>query len=493
MNARGQIDETARGLVVTDSEPRARWSRRRVLRSAGLATLGTAAGAITLNAIAPALWPQTAPVDLNDSYWVAALPAAGPALQASIDVDVAIIGGGLTGLATAYYLRTMDPSRRVALLEARACGNGASARNGAMLLASTADRWMIASEQPELDRRIYDLTVDNIGRLRALAARFGQDIELETRGAAQTLNDASQVGDARALARRLTEHGIPLEFWTADEVAARLGTRHYAGALFDPACGQLHPGKLVALFKAAAKAVGVEIYENTPVHAVAEDHVVTLTAGAGLKVRAPAVVLGTNAYSSRLGYLQNDYASIVEYVGITAPQPADLLAGIGGPTGIPFNDSRLEVYYLGPTRDGRLRIGGGPIGYVFNNGATPQPPPAASVAALARELGRIYPALGAIAFERTWAGAVDYSRDASPAVVRFGRHRNLYYAIGYSGHGLNLTSVFGRVLADLVLGRDDHWQWLPFLNRHPPYFPNEPFRWLATRGLAGFDRAFPDE
>ena len=117
---------------MTDSEPRARWSRRRVLRSAGLATLGTAAGAITLNAIAPALWPQTAPVDLNDSYWVAALPAAGPALQASIDVDVAIIGGGLTGLATAYYLRTMDPSRRVALLEARACGNGRSPSDGSV-------------------------------------------------------------------------------------------------------------------------------------------------------------------------------------------------------------------------------------------------------------------------------------------------------------------------------------------------------------------------
>jgi glycine/D-amino acid oxidase-like deaminating enzyme len=213
--------------------------------------------------------------------------------------------------------------------------------------------------------------------------------------------------------------------------------------------------------------------------------------GDGLRVRAPAVVLGTNAYSSRLGYLQNDYASIIEYVGITAPLPPDLLAGIGGATGIPFNDSRLEVYYLGPTRDGRVRIGGGPVGYVFNNGVVPHSPPAANVDALARELARIHPALASVPFERTWAGAVDYSRDTSPAVGRFGRHDNLYYAIGYSGHGLNLTSVFGRVLSDLVLGRDERWQWLPFLNRHPPYFPNEPFRWLAARGLAVLDRAFP--
>lgn len=463
-----------------------------MLKGAGLATLGTAAGAITLNAIAPRLWQQTAPVDLNDSHWAAALPAAEPALRRSIDVDVAIIGGGLTGLATAFYLRTTDPGRRVALFEAWACGNGASARNGAMLLTSTADRWMVASDHPELDRRIYDLTVDNIGRLRALAARFGHDIELETRGAAQTVNDAGDVDGARMRAHRLSEQGIPLNFWTADEVEAQLGTRRYAGALFDPSCGQLHPGKLVALFKAAAKAVGVEIYENTAVHAVDEGSIVTLTAGAGLKVRAPAVVLGTNAYSSRLGYLQNDYASIIEYVGITAPLPADLLASIGGTTGIPFNDSRLEVYYLGRTRDGRLRIGGGPVGYVFNNGAVPHAPPVTNVTALARELGRIYPSLASIPFERTWAGAVDYSRDTSPALGRLGRHRNIYYAIGYSGHGLNLTSVFGRVLADLVLGRDDHWRWLPFLDRHPPYFPNEPFRWLVAHALASFDRVFPN-
>jgi glycine/D-amino acid oxidase-like deaminating enzyme len=362
-----------------------------------------------------------------------------------------------------------------------------------MLLTSTADRWMIESDHPELDRRIYDLTVDNMGRIRALASRFGHDIELETLGAAQTLDDAGQVDEARSRARRLSEQGMPLCFWTADEVAARLGTRRYAGALFDPASGQLHPGKLVALFKAAATVAGVEIYENTAIHAVDEGPIVTLTAGAGLQVRAPAVVLGTNAYSSRLGYLQNDYASIVEYVGITAPLPADLLASVGGRTGIPFNDSRLEVYYLGPTRDGRLRIGGGPIGYAFNNGAVPLVPPAENVAMLSREMGRIYPALASIPFERTWAGAVDYSLDASPALGQFGRHRNIYYAIGYSGHGLNLTSVFGRILADLVLGRDEQWRWLPFLNRHPPYFPNEPFRWLAARSLASFDRAFADQ
>ena len=206
---------------MADWVTRPRWTRRRVLQSAGLATLGTAAGAITLNAVAPRLWPQTAPVDLNDSYWAAALPAAEPALRNAIDVDVAVIGGGLTGLATAFYLRRADPSRRVALFEARACGNGASARNGAMLLTSTADRWMIASDHPELDRRIYELTVDNIARLRLLAARFGHDIELETRGAAQTLNDAGQVDEARMRARRLSEQGMPLNFWTADEVTGR--------------------------------------------------------------------------------------------------------------------------------------------------------------------------------------------------------------------------------------------------------------------------------
>jgi gamma-glutamylputrescine oxidase len=83
---------------------------------------------------------------------------------------------------------------------------------------------------------------------------------------------------------------------------------------------------------------------------------------------------------------------------------------------------------------------------------------------------------------------VDMSLDQRPAVGRMGKHENILYAIGFSGHGVNLTSVFGRILADLVVQKDASWEWLPYLNRLPAYTPNEPFRWAGIQLALGFYR-----
>jgi glycine/D-amino acid oxidase-like deaminating enzyme len=107
---------------------------------------------------------------------------------------------------------------------------------------------------------------------------------------------------------------------------------------------------------------------------------------------------------------------------------------------------------------------------------------------LHREFARIFPSLADVTFERTWSGFVDVSLDQSPTVGQMGRHNNIFYGIGYSGEGVNLTSVFGRVIADLAAGRQEQWAWLPYLNRRPPYIPNEPLRWLAIKGDLAYTR-----
>ena len=474
--------------MANGSDPRTH-SRREVLKRAGLATAGTVAGAAAINAAAPLLLPEPASVDLNHSYWSRALPPAGLTLPRSLDTDVAVVGGGFTGLSTAYYLARGNPGRRVVVLEARSCGNGASARNGAMLLTSTGDRWLAPSHQPDLDRRLHALTVQNIAALRALATEFDTDIELDTAGAVQVFNTAAQARTGREVAARLEDAGIPVAWWDAEQTRASLGTRLYPGALFDPASGQVHPGRLVSLFKAAALAAGAQIYENTRVAAVDEGRVHTLWTDTGLRVRAAVLVLATNAYSSQLGYLRGAYVPLLEYVAITPPLDAARIAALDWRSRAPFNDARTEVFYLGLTRDNRVHIGGGPVGYRFNNGVPPAAVPPPQIAALRDELGRIFPELGAVPFESCWSGAIDMSLDSSPAVGRMGQHGNVYYGIGYSGHGVNLTSVFGRIIADLIDGHGDSWRWLPFLDRLPPYMPNEPFRWLGLRAALATLRA----
>jgi gamma-glutamylputrescine oxidase len=460
-------------------------SRRDLLKRGGIAAAGTIAGGAAINAAAPLVLPEAVAVDRNRSHWADALPPPAAPLAAPADADVVVVGGGFTGLSTAYYLRTQSPGRRVILLEAQRCGNGASARNGAMLLTSTPDRWLRAGDDPALDRRIHELTAGNIEALRSLAAKFSADIELETAGAVHALVSAAEAHDARLVAARLQDAGLPVEFWERERVRSALGTGVYGGALFDAASGQVHPGKLVALWRTAALAAGVEIYEQTPVTAVTEGAVHTLMTAGGQRVRAPALVLATNAYSSQLGYLRSAYVPLIAYVGITPPLDAELVRRLGWTSRAPFDDSRTDEYWLGLTRDNRIRIGGGPQGYdyEFNDGTPPAVVPAGCAAALAAELVRIYPALGKVEFERCWAGAVDCSLDLTASVGRMGRHRNVYYAIGYSGHGVNLSSVFGRVLAELVDGRDADWKWLPYLDRHSPYIPNEPWRWLGLRAV----------
>jgi gamma-glutamylputrescine oxidase len=117
-----------------------------------------------------------------------------------------------------------------------------------------------------------------------------------------------------------------------------------------------------------------------------------------------------------------------------------------------------------------------------------RPDAASRYAGLHREFERLFPALAGVGFETAWEGSVDMSMDGEPSVGTLGRHRNIFYAIGFSGQGVNLTSVFGRVIADLVAGRGGEWAWLPFLNRLPPYIPNEPFRWLVIRATLEYLR-----
>jgi len=166
-------------------------------------------------------------------------------------------------------------------------------------------------------------------------------------------------------------------------------------------------------------------------------------------------------------------------MGITAPLDEAQRARLGWRERIPFNDSRQATYYLGLSRDGRVRIGGGPPGYGFNDRNPPPVPPQPHLSALRSELERIFPMLAPVRFERTWCGAVDCSLDFKPAVVRLGAARSIYAAIGYSGQGVNLTSVHGRMIAELIAGQGESWRGWPYLDRMPPYVPNEPLRWLG--------------
>jgi glycine/D-amino acid oxidase-like deaminating enzyme len=245
--------------------------------------------------------------------------------------------------------------------------------------------------------------------------------------------------------------------------------------------------KLVRAFKEAAERAGARIYENTVIDHVEEGRVHALRTRAGQRVRAKSMVLACNAYTPNLGFFRNSILPLREYVGITRRLSAAELSALGWRSRIPFNDSRTAGYYLGLTADGRVHIGGGAPQYTFNNAAATDEDAQYHRQQLEHELVRLFPTLAGVEFEQMWSGVIDWSLNATPSVGQTGKYRNIYYGIGYSGHGVNLTSLFGRIIADLVAGRAAAWQRFPLLDAGLDYVPNEPFRWLAARaGILGY-------
>lgn len=455
-------------------------TRRRFLKNAAYAGGGALLGAAGLNQISPWIWREPLPFEPNRSFWARSQPPRNPPLTDDLNVDVAVVGGGFTGLSAAYFIRSLSPGKTVAVLEAQGCGSGASGRNGAMVLTMTADRYMNFSSTPAVDKLIYDMTVENIRSLAALSIATGIDCELQTNGALQVLAGTDEVRAAKDYVQQARSLGMPVEFWERPRVAAAIGTQAYDAAFFDPNGGHIHPMKLVQVFKAAAQRAGAAIYENTMIASVEEGREHVLRTHEGHTIRARSLVLASNAFTPRLGFFRNSILPVREYVAVTRPLSEQELTEIGWRQAIPFNDDRTEVFYFGLTQDRRIHIGGGTPRCSFNNATPAAGVAGVHVAQLRRELQRIHPRLAGVDFDASWDGVVDWSLDASPSVGFTGRHRNIFYGLGYSGHGVNLTSIFGRIIADLESGRGERWNRYPFVNARLDYVPNEPFRWLAA-------------
>jgi glycine/D-amino acid oxidase-like deaminating enzyme len=395
-----------------------------------------------------------------------------PPLAAPLEVDVAIFGGGYTGLWTALALRERDPGLRVAILEARFCGFGPSGRNGGFCHGY----W---SYLPTLRPLFGDAAALELCRagdrivpgIRAFLERRGEDAWLREGGMLQVSTTPRQdaaVDEQLAAARDV---GRPEEAEARPEPGISPAFRR--GVFFRDGA-TVHPGRLVRALRRAVLDAGVDLYEGSPAELRRDG---SLSAN-GHEMRARRVVVATNAWATDWRPVAGRLTVFGSYVVLTEPVP-DLLREVGWTGGEGIVDSRMFLHYFRTTDDGRVLMGSGsgPIGH-GNRIDRRFTHDAATAARAERGLRRLLPGLADARVEAAWGGPIDVAADHVPFFGTAGDGR-IHYALGYSGHGVGPSWLAGQVLASLVRGERDEWTALPLVDRRAATVPREPLRRLG--------------
>ncbi len=419
------------------------------------------------------------PIDSNEAPWQleAGHDEPAPPLRGEARADVTIVGGGLTGISTAYHLAERFPERRIAVLEARAVGNGASGRNGGQIL-----NWIngVSDQDPELTRRVHAITRQGIELGASLAAACDVAWAFAQEGCLEVYTDNARAERAQQRVERLTGLGIPLE-WIP---AARLGFAGACGATADPLAGRLNALALLRAMKRDLLRRGVAIHEHSAVERIEEGRLVRVRTDRG-EIRSPTLVLATNGYTPALGYFRWGLLPMQARVLATGRLDPEGIAELGWGGHVGFSDDLDRIAYGCRTEAGRIVFGGGGnSGYGYRLGGRA---PAAATApgerrqfdAVEARLRHYFPQLRDVPIEHRWSGVLGITLDRVCSMGIGGENGNVLHALGYSGHGLALALLAGRVLTDLYAGVHAPWSDLPFYQRRFRPLPPEPLRWAG--------------
>lgn len=407
------------------------------------------------------------------------------------------MGGGFTGLWTAYYLAAADPALRVVVLESEVAGFGASGRNGgwcSALFPASADRLARISPRGRdgalAQQAAMCDSVDEVGRV-AVAERI--DAGVAKGGTVVLARSPSQLRRAReevAHARAWGRGPDRLELLDAAAARARLDAVGTLGGTFTPDCAALHPARLVRGLAEAVVRRGVALHEHTRVLRVEPGRAVTDHG----TVRADVVIRATEGYTASLEGMRRDVAPVYSLVVATEPLPDATWEQIGLRQRETFSDFRNLIIYGQRTADDRLVFGGRGAPYHFASRIRPGFDRDDHVhASLRRTLVELFPVLSGARFTHAWGGALGVPRDWV-ASVGLDRSTGLGWAGGYVGDGVATTNLAGRTLRDLVLGRDTELTTLPWVGHRSRRWEPEPLRWLgANAGLRAMTLADHEE
>jgi glycine/D-amino acid oxidase-like deaminating enzyme len=420
------------------------------------------------------------------SLWLDGLPASlapRPALATNLDVDVAIVGAGFTGLWTAYYLAGSDPTLRIAVVDREVAGFGASGRNGGWVSGFIAG-----------DPGVYSAATSPAAVLRAeretfaTIAEIGQVIAAEqiecgfAHGGSLTIAYSEpqrrrlQATTAARRARGITEDDYRL--LDDGELAQHVTTPGARAATFSPHCARVDPARLVRGLAEACERRGVTIYERTPAE-IEPGRLRTL----GGNVTAPIIVRATESYSVQAAGWHRRFLPLYSLMIATEPLSDEAWAEIGWQPGVTIADAHHLFFYAQRTMDGRIAIGG--RGAPYRLGSPIDQAQERNEQVRERLVGSIlrhFPAASGAQITHRWGGSLAVPRDWCMSVT-FDRTTGSAWSGGYGGHGVVAANLGGRTLADLILDRPSPLTELPWVGHRSRSWEPEPLRYLASKAI----------
>jgi glycine/D-amino acid oxidase-like deaminating enzyme len=409
------------------------------------------------------------------------------------DFDVAIVGGGLTGLWSAYYLLKRSPGLRVAVLEKEIAGFGASGRNGgwcsALFPASTA----ALERRHGLDAALAQrrAMIDTVAEVGRVADAEGIDCDYSRGGTLLFARSKPQLTRARAEVAEAEHYGVDQIRWlsSAERVSKPSPTSTLA-TLLDPDCARLHPGKLVRGLARVVERMGAAIFERTEVLSWEPRRVTTVHG----TVAAETIVVATEAFGATLRQAHRRLLPLYSLMIATEPLPDALWDALGIAHGQTFADFRHLLIYGQRTADNRFAFGGRGARYHWGSSIRPGYDRVPRVFEhLRRTLVELFPQVADAAVTHRWGGPIGVPRDWH-AAVRYDAATGIAWAGGYVGDGLSTTNLAGRTIADLVTGADSELVELPWVGHRSRDWEPEPLRFAgANLGLVAMELADLEE
>ena len=438
-------------------------------------------------AATPPLWWDGMPVG----------PAAhAPSVVAGVArgaVDVCIVGGGYTGLWSAFSLLQIQPSLAVCVLEAEHVGFGASGRNGGWVSAlwPVSAQTLARESGPEATRSMLAALRDTVVEVGAVAAAESIDCGFVQGGVVLGARTPAQVARARSYAAAGAQWGDGTVWLDLPEARDRVAMAGLLGATYNPHCARVHPRRLVDGLAAAVRRLGGVIVEGARVVSASPGRVVLES---GAVVRTRHTVRATEAWTARLTGLRRRVAPVYSLMIATEPLPPAVWERIGLGRRETFADHRHVIVYGQRTVDDRIAFGGRGAPYHWGSTIRPEFDSEPGVfAALEQALRELFPALEGYAVTHRWGGPLGIARDWHPS-VGYDPVARLGWAGGYVGDGVAASNLAGRTLADLVLGRATPLTRLPWVGHRSPSWEPEPARWLGVNaGLRVADWADREE